>query len=221
MTEFPVQALIPFGVISAAIIGGFFSLLSLIISKEQKISEFRQQWIDSLRKELSDHVAAVVSLSVMRENQTDSDEEFTGKTNELQQRVTSTFTSIKLRINPDDRDNEIKQLNAQVLELVDNGRSLFNDKKWKEARINCNKVTDAAIPMLKAEWDRVKRGEKVYVWSKRMAVLVLVFSFFAASWASISFWPSLNKSALIQKSNIKLSVFGEKNHEVSTENPKR
>jgi hypothetical protein len=42
MTEIPVQALIPFGVISAAVIGGFFSLLSLIISKEQKVSEFRQ-----------------------------------------------------------------------------------------------------------------------------------------------------------------------------------
>lgn len=69
MPDFPVQALIPIGAIVAALVAGFFSVLSLIVSKEQKISEFRQQWIDSLRQELSDHMAAVVSLSSMRELQ--------------------------------------------------------------------------------------------------------------------------------------------------------
>lgn len=41
------------GVMFAAIVGGFFSFVSLISSKEQKVSEFRQQWIDGLRDELS------------------------------------------------------------------------------------------------------------------------------------------------------------------------
>jgi hypothetical protein len=38
------------GAISAAIITGLLSLVGLIISKENKTSEFRQQWIDSFRK---------------------------------------------------------------------------------------------------------------------------------------------------------------------------
>lgn len=37
----------------AAIITGLISLLGLIISKEQKISEFRQEWINALRSEIS------------------------------------------------------------------------------------------------------------------------------------------------------------------------
>ena len=37
----------------AAIVGGFFSFVSLVSSKEQKVSEFRQEWIDGLRDDLS------------------------------------------------------------------------------------------------------------------------------------------------------------------------
>lgn len=42
------------GAISAAIITGLLSLVGLIISKENKTSEFRQQWIDSFREEISE-----------------------------------------------------------------------------------------------------------------------------------------------------------------------
>jgi hypothetical protein len=190
MPDFPVQALIPIGVIVAALIAGFFSLLNLIVSKEQKVSEFRQQWIDSLRHELADHMAAVVSLASMRELQCDSDKDFVKATSELQQRVTATYTSIKLRINPDDSDCNIKGLNIEVLRLLDNGRSLYSESKWKEAQLNCNEITQAAIPMLKEEWKRVKTGEKVYVWSKRVALLVFSLSLAALIFAVYYYWPS-------------------------------
>jgi len=45
------------GTIVAAIIAAGISLLGLIISKENKVSEFRQAWIDSLRAE----IAAVIT----------------------------------------------------------------------------------------------------------------------------------------------------------------
>jgi len=200
MTDLPVQALIPIGVIMAALIAGFFSILNLIVSKEQKVSEFRQQWIDSLRQELSDHMAAVVSLSSMRESQSDSDKDFVKATSELQQRVTSTFTSIKLRINPDDSDEKIRSLNLEVLRLIDKGRTLFNESKWKEARVNCNEITVASIPMLKEEWKRVKRGEKVYVWSKRIAVGIFALSLASLVYATVFFWPSTDELASHQES---------------------
>ena len=41
------------GLIVAAIIAGAVAFVSLIISKEQSISEFRQQWIDELRKDVA------------------------------------------------------------------------------------------------------------------------------------------------------------------------
>src|SRR5208283_2502860 len=45
------------GSIVAALIAGLVSLLGLIISKEQKVSEFRQAWIDALRAEIADLIA--------------------------------------------------------------------------------------------------------------------------------------------------------------------
>jgi len=53
MFGFPDQAV---GAIVAALIAGVVALLGLIISKEAKVSEFRQQWIDALRS----GIAAVI-----------------------------------------------------------------------------------------------------------------------------------------------------------------
>ena len=41
------------GAVVAALIAAIVSLLGLIISKEQKTSEFRQAWIDALRSDLT------------------------------------------------------------------------------------------------------------------------------------------------------------------------
>src|SRR5215813_13026727 len=40
-----------------------FGLISLVVSKEQKVSEFCQQWIDSLREEVAAFIAHCSSLS--------------------------------------------------------------------------------------------------------------------------------------------------------------
>ena len=51
------------GAVVAALIAGTVSLLGLIISKEQKTSEFRQAWIDALRNDLiTARIAGVVSV---------------------------------------------------------------------------------------------------------------------------------------------------------------
>ena len=43
--------------ILVAFIAGIVSFIGLVISKENKISEFRQTWIDELRKDISDYIA--------------------------------------------------------------------------------------------------------------------------------------------------------------------
>jgi hypothetical protein len=194
MDNLPLQALIPIGVVTAAMIAGFFSLLNLIISKEQKVSEFRQQWIDSLRQELSDHIAALVSLSSIFESCQHIDKDTSKTESELRQRVTSTFTSIKLRINPEDSDKKIRNMNQEVLRLLDEERKLFNESKWKDTRLKCNEITNASIPMLKEEWKRVKRGENVYVWSKWMAIALFTVSLCALAYLGVKHWLPLEQS---------------------------
>ena len=50
------------GAVVAAIIAGLVAFYSLIISKEQTISGFRQQWIDALRADVAALVAYVVGI---------------------------------------------------------------------------------------------------------------------------------------------------------------
>lgn len=50
------------GSISAALIGAFIGYLGLVIAKENKVSEFRQAWIDGLRKEVAEVVAHFIAI---------------------------------------------------------------------------------------------------------------------------------------------------------------
>src|SRR5580704_6453073 len=45
------------GALLVAFVAGAFSMLGLIISKEQQVSGFRQSWIDSLRSDIATLVA--------------------------------------------------------------------------------------------------------------------------------------------------------------------
>ena len=45
--------------IIVAIIAGFVSFIGLVITKEQKVSEFRQVWIDALRNDVAELMSAV------------------------------------------------------------------------------------------------------------------------------------------------------------------
>ncbi len=67
MEQLPAQAFIAAGAILAAVIAGAFSFLSLVMSKEQKVSEFRQDWINSLREDICKFVSAIVHLSAVYE----------------------------------------------------------------------------------------------------------------------------------------------------------
>jgi hypothetical protein len=50
------------GAVIAALVAGSFSYISMILSKENEISKFRQAWIDSIRSDVSDFFGLVNSL---------------------------------------------------------------------------------------------------------------------------------------------------------------
>lgn len=63
--EVPSTIYVATGAVIAAFITGFFSFVNLIISKEQKISEFRQQWIDCLRDDISEFTSQTEFIASM------------------------------------------------------------------------------------------------------------------------------------------------------------
>jgi len=166
MSELPPQAV---GAIVAAIIAGIIALLGLIISKEQKVSEFRQQWIDALRADIAaviryGHCMSRQALAAQRGELVSSSaisEDFAG--------ITEASARIRLRLNQKEKQSAalLAALNKQVVSV----------RTETDAEI-VSSVTDdlvaAAQVVLKQEWRRVRSGELVYRMARWAALLVIV-----------------------------------------------
>ena len=64
------------GPVIAAIIAGSISFIVTVLSKDQKTSEFRQTWIDSLRSEISELLSSMHIMSdVVNNKRADGEDE--------------------------------------------------------------------------------------------------------------------------------------------------
>jgi hypothetical protein len=70
MTAYP-TIFIAAGAATAALVTGLISLTSLIISKEDKVSDSRQKWLEGLGEETAKLLAAIETLLVLVESQID------------------------------------------------------------------------------------------------------------------------------------------------------
>ncbi len=176
----PGHAFVAIGAVLAALIAGFFSLLNLVTSKEQKVSEFRQAWIDELRQEVARYSSAVTYLSVCysayrNKNKDEKDIfKFYETVRESYEQVVHTYTAISLRINKNEKNEAIRKANEEFLAALDRIRELFNEGSLKEARVHCDTLREKCKPILKEEWERVKKGEPTYSRTKSVATAILI-----------------------------------------------
>lgn len=177
----PAQELIAIGSVTAALIAGAFSYLNLVISKEQKVSEFRQQWIDALRESISQYVSAIsclakasatVNENVVKENGPDHVKE----TESCFELASKSYASILLRINPDDTRSELKELNADFLAKLESVRAAVRKDRYEEARQLTDELELKARRILKLEWERVKEGEPIYQVSLYIAAFITLIA---------------------------------------------
>jgi hypothetical protein len=143
-----------------AIIGASVALIGMIVAKESKISELRQQWIDGLRSDVARFVSLALhvgmtklgGISVVPDHR-DANER---------------IGLIRLRLNMKEKTSK------DLIEAIDrletnaeNGNPMleaFADDVIKKTQI-----------ILKDEWKRVKRGEWRYVTVLIIASISLVF----------------------------------------------
>ncbi|HDX8380284.1 TPA: hypothetical protein RQM98_002566 [Aeromonas salmonicida] len=59
---FEEKAIVLLGAMFAALVAGFFAFTNLVASKDNKISEFRQDWINSLRESISCYISSLTYL---------------------------------------------------------------------------------------------------------------------------------------------------------------
>lgn len=163
-----------FSVLGAAIFTGLLSLVGLIISKENKTSEFRQQWIDSLRSEVSDLVGYFEVIMIQSDffaekikfkvgaNISKEQAEYLNTIQDTIQKIHSLHRKILLRLNPVEHIDIISILSK--IEAEYNSSSLLSRKKIEPLIIS---LVNATQTELKAGWEQVKAGEPVFQRTKK------------------------------------------------------
>lgn len=169
------------GAVGAAIIAGLISLLGLIIGKEQKVSEFRQAWIDELRKCL---VAYLVNINAIADALRVAKAEDTQPTGIAQnyKLLNEANHGIKLRVN--DREQPSLQL-LQSMEEFEKLAQKNSDLTPDKISAAEEKFLSASKALLKFEWRRVKRGEKTFFVTKYIVIglITVMLTIFAYLWS--------------------------------------
>ena len=164
--------------IFTALIASAIAFIGLVIAKENKTSEFRQAWIDALRGDISDYIAAarVIAQAHMRfDNQKNGDKgelEFAQTMQEVYLSSSSSLARIRMRINPNDSNPELRKLNESLLEDAKNIQMNLANENYRESLVISNRLHKEASEILKLEWERVKSGEPIYRISKVVALVL-------------------------------------------------
>lgn len=190
MHELPVQSIAALATVVASLITAAVSFVTLTLTKEQKTSEFRQAWIDSLREELAGFLAAARAFARAVEIFNTYGPEYKEKTQlriseekigDLRYQAAETLSKIQLRLNP--AEPEHKELLRLLRRAVDEQNTMLKEKSSIEATLKAIELAaDYAQPILKKEWERVKAGELPFRIARNWvapAIALLSLSFIA------------------------------------------
>lgn len=176
--ELPPTIFIAFGVVVASIIAGVFSFLNLVSSKENKVSEFRLEWINGLREEVATLISGIQEL--VRYQFDDSEEfdsarhmEWLKQAREAYHNVVSNLSRIQMRLNPKHIEDNPDSPEAKLMASIEHVKMLFNNEKYEEAFHGCSNIRKDAAPLLKSTWDLVKNGEPGYQRIRRITQTIL------------------------------------------------
>jgi hypothetical protein len=193
-SELSVAAIGALAAIMAALIGLIVAVATAVITKEQKVSEFRQAWIDGLRSDFAILITALhecqhtaysyrkITLKrIAKDNETDN-------LNKNRFNTSKYINLVTLRLNPIKDVNLIKKI-INIEKFIE---STFEIQVLDDLNSHNEKVCEKIIELpeqfhsiLKAEWERVKIGEKRFVRFRNIGELCL-FAFISAISSSIS-----------------------------------
>ncbi len=209
------------GAISAAIITGVLSLVGLIISKENKTSEFRQQWIDSFREEISELIGRLevillhgrlLEFEVKTKGGSATPQLLNECLEKIKDEVKEAHTlhrKILLRLNPDEHQN--------IRSIMDEVAAVLRKTKPEEAEVNAllNRLVETVQKELKKEWKRVKTGEPVFRTTKWFVFILLTATLLIAGYLAFTNKPassgvsSASEKTQTQSSSAKRALTGQ------------
>lgn len=166
--------------ILVVLITAIVSYVGLIISKENKISEFRQAWIDELRKDICDYIAYSLQhafhYSNLRGSNKETARELINKHfSEESHVVDSLYTRIILRLNNTAEYDDIRKILSESYKCY--ADLLNRDNLSSDLSKLTDTLRDKASALLKDEWEVVKIGEPIFNQTKKHAPKVIGFVF--------------------------------------------
>ncbi|QXI03634.1 hypothetical protein HU718_016475 [Pseudomonas tensinigenes] len=222
----PPTIYVAFGVITAALLAGFFSFLNLVSAKENKVSEFRLAWVDGLRDEVAIYTAAVQELvrvdgpklyDLKDSSETKTIAELRRErhleTRDAYNKVAESLSRIQLRLNPKHVNDNPDGDEARLMASIQKTRDLFNGGYYKEASKFCDDIREVTAPLLKKTWDQVKKGELGYRLIRASALIIII----AGTTVTFGFGYSLLQHS-IEKNKLNLSEHGATNESSTHEN---
>ncbi len=162
------------GSLVAALTAGIITFVISVLSKEQKISDFRHSWVEELRKDISEFMSEVdtlktyIDLRLKHEESKERMYEFLFGTSNSTANIGALFIRIKLRLSHEEHGDFIKDLKS--LEHCFH-KNMMSDKVYEETT---ERLIENSHRILKQEWKRVKRGEPVFFTMKWISLSIFV-----------------------------------------------
>lgn len=161
--------------IIVAIIAGFVSFIGLVITKEQKISEFRQAWIESLRNDIAELMSAINHFELAyiiykKKNAGRLANDFIDENVEITNKIQLLIHRINLRLNPKDCEGLIEEL-TKLSNILTSPSEMIKEQVLENATKN---FTEKAHQIIKNEWEKVKKGEPWFTFTKWVIITLFI-----------------------------------------------
>jgi len=182
--ELPAAIFPAIATVTAAFIAAFVAFLSSVLSKEQKTSEFRYTWLNSVLDDIAKFAGAAESISTTAWSHFKSEgkvraEELLASAQpqigELIGELLAAYYRARIRLYPEEHQQVHQALeNLQVL--------LLKGEVPDPAKVDplVRDVVRVSHDALKEEWGRVKRGEMTFRLTKYISLTVVVVAILMA-----------------------------------------
>ena len=171
--ELPATIFPALATLTAAFIAGFVAFLSSVLSKEQKTSEFRYAWLNSVLDDIAKFTGAAESISAAAWShfKTEGKEKvqaFLANAEPQIRELLAAYYRARIRLYPEEHQ--------QVLEALDRLRALLLNGVPDPAKVDplVRDVVRVSHDALKEEWRRVKRGEMTFRLTKYISLGVFL-----------------------------------------------
>ena len=174
--ELPATIFPAIATVTAAFVAGFVAFVSSVLSKEQKTSEFRYAWLNSVLDDIAKFTGAAESISAAAWSHFKSEgngkaQAFLASAEPQIREMLAAYYRARIRLYPQEHQKVLQALERlQVLLLKGDVPDPANVDPLVQD------VVRVSHEALKEEWGRVKRGETTFRWTKYISLVVVVLA---------------------------------------------